>query len=156
MALDPLTALSLAGTIVQFVDFSTKVLSRTIRLYKSVHGALDSQDELELITSDLIQIVNQIPRSLSLGSSQSATDEEVALQKLCKASFDIADELLARLKELKVPSGHKHKMWKSFHEALKSVWKEEDMKSMVKRLSAVREEIQMRIILGLRYFTASC
>lgn len=32
--LDPLTAVGLAGTVVQFVDFSTKLVSHSVELYE--------------------------------------------------------------------------------------------------------------------------
>jgi hypothetical protein len=45
MVLDPLTAISLAGNIVQFADFATKVLKTTYQLYKT-------GDREELSTND--------------------------------------------------------------------------------------------------------
>lgn len=39
--MDPLSALSLAGTIVQFVDFSCKLISQTRKAYKSTTGLPD-------------------------------------------------------------------------------------------------------------------
>jgi hypothetical protein len=43
---DPLTALSLAGTIVQFVDFWSKLLLSGRELYKSGTGSLTVNDEI--------------------------------------------------------------------------------------------------------------
>jgi hypothetical protein len=51
--LDPLTALSLAGNIVQFVDFSTKLLAKGHELYKSADGTSVGYSELEAIAKDL-------------------------------------------------------------------------------------------------------
>jgi hypothetical protein len=38
--MDPLTALSVAACVVQFVDYGTKLLSKGRELYKSADGAL--------------------------------------------------------------------------------------------------------------------
>ena len=39
MVLDPLTAIGLAGNIVQFVDFSSKIVGKANKIYESVDGA---------------------------------------------------------------------------------------------------------------------
>jgi hypothetical protein len=51
--LDPLTALSVAGNIVQFIDFSTKLIAKGHELYNSVDGATVGNAELEVIARDL-------------------------------------------------------------------------------------------------------
>jgi hypothetical protein len=50
--MDPLTALSLAGTIIQFVDFGCKLLAEGKELYKSTTGILTVNEELELAVDE--------------------------------------------------------------------------------------------------------
>jgi hypothetical protein len=158
--LDPMTALSLAGNVIQFVDFGIEVLSATGSLYGSVGGALDFNEELELVTTDLAAVCQ-------LMGGRSATTSERALRDLCKGCNDVANELLTQLNKLKVspdapdpPDGKKpilsrfqkeKKVLRSFHQAIRSIWKEEEIEKLVKRLSSFRDEIQMRIVLGFRY-----
>lgn len=61
--MDPLTALSLAGTIVQFVDFGSKLLVECHQLYKSKSGSLTVNDELSLATEDLRMVVDKLQQS---------------------------------------------------------------------------------------------
>ena len=51
--MDPLSALSVAGTVIRFVDFVAKMLSRSVELYKSTNRSLKVSGELELVTRDL-------------------------------------------------------------------------------------------------------
>lgn len=45
--MDPLSALSVAAAVVQFVDYGTRLVSKTRELYKSTQGALTTNIELE-------------------------------------------------------------------------------------------------------------
>lgn len=46
MVVDPFTALSLAASIVQFVDFGTRTASKISELYNSASGLTQNQDEI--------------------------------------------------------------------------------------------------------------
>jgi hypothetical protein len=65
--MDPLAALSLAGTIVQFVDFGSKLLATGRELYKSTNGSLTVNDEIELVTSDLLAITLKLRPDQNIG-----------------------------------------------------------------------------------------
>lgn len=72
--LDPLTALSVAGTIVQFVDFGTKPLSQANELYKSSVGTLKSNYELELVMTDLRGLVIKLRQNNRRYSNRGRTE----------------------------------------------------------------------------------
>lgn len=60
LEMDPLTALSLAGNIVQFVEFSSKLLKEGHSLYKSRTGALAIHEELKLTMNDLRTLIAKV------------------------------------------------------------------------------------------------
>lgn len=60
--LDPLAALSLAASIVQFVDFSSKILSDSYEIYKS--GSTSHHEGIKSITTDLTTLVRRIQNDL--------------------------------------------------------------------------------------------
>ncbi len=68
--MDPLTALSLAGTIVQFVDFGCKLLAKGRELYKSSTGVLTVNEELELTTTDLRALIEKMQKPFKASSSE--------------------------------------------------------------------------------------
>jgi hypothetical protein len=154
MVLDPLTALSLAGNIVQFMDFSIQIVSRTKRLYGSSRETLGVYQELDLVTADLKKSCDLIPKALRSPTSENESESEGTLQNLCATCHKVADELLARLDRLKVriDSGAKgeRKLFQSFHSAIMPVWSKVEIEDLVSRLSSLREQIQTHVLLDLR------
>jgi hypothetical protein len=73
--MDPLTALSVAGNIIQFVDFSYKLISSSYKLYESASGALVENLELEAIAESVLELNVKVKDSLGIASQ--ITDELV-------------------------------------------------------------------------------
>jgi hypothetical protein len=140
--MEPLVALSLIGNVVQFVDFSSKLLSKTVEGYRSADGAFIDNADLETATNDLVALNKRIN---SNGASRGATLE---FMSLCSSCNDVAKELLAALEKLKIHGGKSK--WKSFRKALRSVWSKEHVLAIERRLSSFRDEINLRIVVGLR------
>lgn len=136
--MDPISALSLAATVVQLVDFSIKIVSKSSELYRS-NGLVENQS-IDKATKDLIKLNDQLK-----DSSVSNSD----LQELCKACGDAADELLTALSKVKVDG--KGKAWQSFRKALRSIWSKEEIQELEKRLARFRNELNLRLTVGLRY-----
>jgi hypothetical protein len=152
--LDPLTALSLAGTVVQFVDFSTKLVTKTYELYKSRNGCLRVNEELEEVTLNLKMLALKLKRPLVLGDEQ---DEDAqALEKLCDACVRIADELVERLDRVKIHA--KSGSFRSMKEALLAAFRDGPQKdpageldSLVRRLQMHENALKTRVLVDLRY-----
>ncbi|KAN0116846.1 hypothetical protein V8E51_002823 [Hyaloscypha variabilis] len=145
---DPITALSIASSVVQFVDYSTKLLSKSSELYK--HGSLADNDELELVTKDLTRLTGDL---LVVGKKQQddpdANDpEETALRELARLCNDIGQQLLAQLGTLKVahPGNKLEHGLESISKAVRSSWKRSKVENIEKRLRKVREELDTRIL----------
>jgi hypothetical protein len=145
--MDPLTALSLAGNVVQFVDFGCQLLSHSRELYKSTWGSLAADEELHLVTADLRALILKL-RSNTGDGSQDASQE---FRKICDEAVTLAEEILTRIDGLKV-SG-KHRAWKSFQQAIKSAWSQKETDGLIRRLSRLRQALETRILLSLRYVT---
>ena len=71
--MDPLPALSVAGNIIQFIDFGVRLLSKARELYKSPDGTLAVHDEITLITADLKALMKKLRQSAcsDMGSEES-------------------------------------------------------------------------------------
>ena len=149
--MDPVAALGLAGNIVQFVDFSCKVLQDTKNLYESSTGASAENDVIETICNDIVNLnraltAPSVPGTIP-GSILNLTipDYILNLASNCKG---VAAELLQLLGKIKV-HGPKRK-WKSFIQALRSVWKKEQIEGLVRRMERLRDETQFRLQFMLR------
>ena len=146
--LDPFSALSLAATIVQFVDFGSKIVSGAVELYRSTEGSLTNNVELSTIVTDLSAISSGLEvqdRELSHRFSK----DERALANLAVHCKSLADKFLDVLDDLSVKGPHKK--WKSVRQALRSVWKENEIRDIQKRLDSFRSQLTLRLLATLRH-----
>jgi hypothetical protein len=147
MVLDAMSALSLAATIVQFVDFSSKVVSKGCHLYKSPDGALPENEQLRFMITDLRDLNRRLQHHETLGC---LTKEERALEDLSSRCEEIGTELLGKLATLQVANEAKFRKWKSFRQGLKTVWSQEGLDKMAASLSDYRSQLELHILLSLR------
>ena len=104
MLLDPLSALSLAGTVVQFVDFTIKVMTKGREIYNSTSGSLAVNEELEIVTNDLLRLTERLKESTHPETQiKTLSMDEQALEAIAVNCTSIGQELL----ELWICSKHK-------------------------------------------------
>ena len=139
--IDPFTSLSLACSIVQLVDFSSKLLSKGAELYKST--ALSEYIELEKIASDLHCMTENLLIEPN-NPTQQISDDEEQLKDLAARSRLLSEELIVILKDLKV--GSTHQKWQSFRQALRSVRKKEKIQALEKTLESLQMDINTRLL----------
>lgn len=162
--LDPLTALSLACNVVQFVDYGIKLVSEGAELYKA--GSIANHDELELVINDLTRLTKDLAATQS-GWSTSATakralsNDETALRGLAASCKEIGEELLTLLDSLKVRKSGKvlEDGIQSFRIALRSARKKGQIQNVENRLKRIQEQLSIRILALLKYrlhYTLMC
>lgn len=95
--LEPLSALSLAAAIIQFVDFSSKILVTGYETYRSTAGATQEQVDLQQLTHSLYKFQDQ----LGTPSTQPTPDQKI-LEELARKCSLLAGDLLRLLDALKV------------------------------------------------------
>lgn len=171
--MDPLSAVGLAGTLVQFIDFTSKIVTQGRELYKT--GSLKLKGQVEAVTTDLLDFSTKFQQcsSCAQDESSSAAENEIALRKLCEECDGIALQLLAqlnRLKPLLVPpnkppgrraDGSAMETWRrsvedhkqrvarlghSLRSALICVWSRSEIQELEKQLEKYRAAIQTRML----------
>lgn len=140
--MDPLTAVGLAGNIVQFVHFSCSLVSKTSDIHHSTSGQTQENVELDLIAKELSLQCAKIQQNLS-GS------EDASLSKLALACQRVSDDLISLIARIRSKSGHDGK-WTSFRQAVKSVLKSEDLRQLNSRLDALRSQMNAHILVLIR------
>ena len=149
--MDPFSALSLAGNIIQFVDFGGRLLSKARELCKSPVGTLTVHDEITLITTDLEVLVTKLRLSTSSNLDIDENDDGVkVLRKLCDEAASVAEELLKRLGTLKLDSDGKNRRLGSLQVAVRSLWNEKEILGLSKRLATLKEALETRVLLSIR------
>lgn len=142
--MDPLTALGLASNVVQFVDFSSKLLCGAYEVYSSASGAKAETADLGTVINDL----QAVTRRLSPPSTQPRTDDEIALSALVSNCRKLSDDILKVLKKLQ--SKNPHQKWASLRVAWTSMRKKEKLASLETRLNRYRSEILIRISIMMK------
>jgi hypothetical protein len=139
--MEVLAAIGLAGTIIQFVDFSGKLVSKTAEIYKSGAGALIENIDIETATNNLILLSTNLHASADSASG-------TALGKLCQSCGAVVQQLPSALDKVKAKG--EYQKWKSFRKALRSVWNKEEIAALEQRLARYTDEINFHVVLDLR------
>ncbi|PMD28842.1 hypothetical protein L207DRAFT_574642 [Hyaloscypha variabilis F] len=156
---EAIAALSLAGTIVQFIDFGGKVLFGGLKLYKNRLGssALSEMKDTKIITESLQRLIEKLNQPLeesgpaNEGSKLSQT--EIDLRDLAAHCSDIAKELLRAIAKVELQG--KRGKWDSLRAALKHVLAEERIEKIRQRLDNFRQEVIMHILACFRNDTSN-
>lgn len=159
--MDPLTCVSLAGTVIQFVDFSCKLISASGELYQDSELGTTKADAAvaKAVKDHVASIIKDIKdyrfklqlEFRSEAISAGLTNEEAALEILCHDCNKEADNPIKYLDKLKIPENSKIRAWKSMEQALLSVWSRKELDAMMKRLLEYRKAIDSRVLLFLGY-----
>jgi len=159
--LDPLTALGLASSVAQFVDFGFKVISESRQQYRSATGILPDNLSLETFVADLSDISERLASDDSErpGGTRFITNsairtwdkshEDRALRELAARSKTLADEILHILEDLKVKGPNRR--WESIRQAFRSRMKREKIRDMEKRLEQIRSQLNLRLVAMMEY-----
>jgi hypothetical protein len=141
--LDPLSALSVAASAVQFLDFLGKVVGNTVKLYRAKNKKIpDSVDfNLQDLTKALVRHNDKLVQSIK--SVNNLGDEEQELARLCEGCNRLAGNLITALQRLQHTG--RNEIWESFVIALRAIWNEKEIDSMHRQLDSCRSQISMCI-----------
>lgn len=148
--MDPLSAVSLAGNIIQFVEFGSNLVRGSIDIYKSADGATSINSELELITEDLTGLCSKLIRPRNNKEERTLPKAEFDLLELSRSCVALGRQFLEMLESLKVNG--RNRKWDSVRQALKTQWKAKDIEQYRQRLDSFRSEIACHLISILRYY----
>lgn len=146
--LDPLTAISLASAVVQFTDFGIKVVTESLKLYRSSKSDLEPKIARISLLAD--KIITPLKNNND-GRKKSRFYQEIEnLAETCKS---ITTELLSIFNGLKAnkPAGP-GRMFESFQKAIaaQTPWNKKLVTSLEKELSEVQKEMFHWIQLMMR------
>jgi hypothetical protein len=147
---ETLAAIGLAGNIVQFVDFGIKVVSKGAHLYQSAEGALKENVELEHIVSDVKMLSQSLTSgAYSIALNRATSEDEKSLRNLADSCTQLTDELLAILKGIQM-DGRKNRKLESIKKSLRSVWEKQRIRDLEDRLSRIKQQVCLHLIVLLR------
>jgi len=145
--MDPLTALSLASAVVQFVDFGISILKAGNEVYRRLDGCSIRNAAIEDVTTDLQELMDRLKVQPPKSSGTPLTPAQASLNCLVQRCSDTAQELLGRLKEVKANG---RGIWKTIPAAFLAVWSKKDIEEISERLESYQVQLNTHILAALR------
>lgn len=141
--MDPLNAISLASSIVQFVDFSLELIRGAREIQTA--GDVKENKTLEAVTSEM----KRLSLTLSSSSNSPQSEDEKGLCRLAEECKVLSDQILQLLKKIQ-PKDPKSK-YHSVRSALKNKLHQKEKADLDNRLDRCRSQLGLQLNFLMRF-----
>lgn len=152
--MDPLSGASLAGTVIQFVQFAANLFSVAKEIHRSTSGTTKEKESLEAIYTRLSTLSANLdrrdPTTQISNGTQPEEPADVTMRILGQECKIDCDRLLSVLGRLKQGHGSFPKWWKSFRSALKELWKGDEIEALEARISKHQTQLILHMCMSTR------
>lgn len=142
--MEPLSALGFAVNILTLVELSAKLLSKGNAIFKSANGSLEENDRLGVIATRLRDLTTELEKSIGT----TLDHNELALIAISRSCMEISHQISQKLAHLAVCGSITR--FKSYRQALKSVWQKDEIDALASKLEMFRGELNTCLLLSLR------
>ena len=143
--MDPWTAVSVAANIIQFIDFSYKLVTGASDIFQSANGCLTQHEEVDIIAQSITRLhENIVILSKTLLDVNALSKHDQELLPLREHCLIIGNELKSHLGKLRGP-GSRSK-WSSVRAALLSLLREKKTKELEDRLAKLQRQVDSVLI----------
>ncbi|KAK8880326.1 nacht nucleoside triphosphatase [Apiospora arundinis] len=153
--MDPLTAVSLAGTVVAFVDVSLKLISRASEIYNSASGSSSEEMSLEIVYGTLSEcsanLSSAVERDVETAGESRFPRSYACIRTLaqaCQADCAAMLRILGKLKEarkVEPDDSSLERLAKSLRGALKALFKDPELKDVEARLQRTQTALTLEL-----------
>ncbi|KAK7893787.1 hypothetical protein LTR67_006488 [Exophiala xenobiotica] len=134
--MDPLSAIGLAGNILQFVDFASTLVGQGVEIYRSAVGATAVHTDLRTSIERLDALSKPFRKRVAVPRNE----DEAQIVKTAVACNQIARDLATALDKLAAtPHSRSSSVWK----ALQSVWEQPKIEETVKKLNMCKNDLHL-------------
>ncbi|KAI4620785.1 hypothetical protein J4E83_005146 [Alternaria metachromatica] len=140
--MDPVSAVSIATSVVTFIDFTVKVVLLGHEIHEE--GTTIGVSGIEHRAQELKSWVNGLRAPIS-GRKDSLKDEYEALDRIIAGCSGVGTQIIKYLEDL-IPKANKRSAWKSFHIALRTILKKEEIEGLVRRLEGYQQDLSLRLL----------
>ncbi|KAI1819111.1 hypothetical protein F4861DRAFT_528209 [Xylaria intraflava] len=135
--MDPITAVALAGNVLQFIQFVAGLLDNTRKLHVSATGTSYMNDHFQDICDTLIAFNTQLQQqSVSpTGRAGKLSIFDKPLAECAAACRQECEDLLRILNQLRAIATKGLRYWNSFRAALTEVWKQNEIEELRSRIA---------------------
>lgn len=147
MVLDPMSAVALASSVIYFVEFASKLISKTYQYHESTDGTLAENKVQNTIASNLSNLSASLENSLEpFDRSRKWSTNETGLQKVTIECHEVANQLQRALNEFELGDGDRASFLRSFRLALTALWGKQEMERLQRRLNEAREQVMIHLM----------
>jgi hypothetical protein len=143
--MEGLTALGLASNIVQFIDFSSKIIKGAKEIYDSGTGTVPATEGLE----DVAKEMQSLSLRLDPPSTGHQNEDERAFRRLAAECRILCTQLLDLIDSVK-PSDPKSKR-QSIIAAIRGTWSEKERTELERRLDSCRNQLELQLTFLMKY-----
>lgn len=151
--MDPITAVALAGNILQFIQFVSGLLDDTRKLYASTTGSSCTNEHLQDVCGELVNFNEQLRQSPipSTGPDGKASEHAKPLTECAAACRRECEDLLHIMNKLKAIGSKRPRYWGSFRAALAEVWKQNDIDDLRSRIADRQRQMTLLLCAASKY-----
>ncbi|KAJ8129401.1 hypothetical protein O1611_g4229 [Lasiodiplodia mahajangana] len=147
--MDPLTALSLAGTIIQFIHFASTLFNGVQQIHASATGTSAESENLKNICERLLQFAASLQvkdqnQTVAAGSGSNLSGYGPELRRLAAQCEADCKQLLEIVSRLNVETGSGLRWWRSLRVALAEASKSSDVKALKQRINYNQQSMILR------------
>jgi hypothetical protein len=174
--MEPASALAVAGNVLQFVEFISKLISKTLQIYKSDDGSSKDRRLLESHLKDFILLNARLSSdtrgrpTLEVETNTEGVDNVVQhlvghaavlgqngldangardpIQDIAIKCSQIANELVVRLERMKLKGNPR--VWASLKAALADMWKTSELDELQRNLAVYKQQLELHVLISLR------
>ena len=138
--MDPLSAVGLASSIVQLVDFTTKIVNGARQVYESRAGVVAQNADIGLCASELKALCDRVQADARPISHK---QDYEAFARLADRCIEVSSDLLALLEKLKAKN--LESKWDCTVAAFKAQLKKTEREDLLGRLSECRAQLDTQL-----------
>ena len=137
--LDPLSALSLASSIAQLVEFIRDAISDGRQIAEL--GSTSEHEHIGIIVKDISNL------SAKIINRPDSSDDDIALHELGQATCEVSTELASLLEGLQIqkPQHTGKRKRDVLSISLKAMMKKDEILKLQKRLESLQQELSLRL-----------
>jgi hypothetical protein len=145
--MEPLSALSIASAVIQIVEFSAKVISRTKEVYDSPEKATEETALLENATENLRELMEELSKRRNVRPHNSSNADDQLIH-LAKQSDEIAKVVCEAVDDIRLRTDGSQRT--ALSQGLRSVLGQKKISSLTARLDQMRKQVDTALLVSLR------
>lgn len=155
--MDPITAIGLAGSILQFITFASSLISEANEIHNSTSGSSvqttntqEAYARLEELSKKLASSSREDSLLQPFGESRNYDGNIVAINDLADLCHKDSKRLLDVVSRLTLQDASRNR-WHSLHMAIKTAWTRKEIAELEQRLHNTQATLTFHLCASTRY-----